>query len=129
MIQYEQLIDPTDFGTVRRYLNCSRSSITDVLFVREERLLASLAELLADEHPTGMQRAQFARWVRDGRLKVGVQQAGPSSGPGPDGRVDVDAIPDQARCRVLFLPPYYLVHLRTRTDSPPSDDWHQPMRG
>ena len=129
MVEYESLIDLTDFGTVRRDLNCSRSSITDVLFVREERLLATVAELLADEHPTGAQRAQFARWVRDGRLKVGVQQARPTNGSGPDGRVDVDAIPDRARCRVLFLPPYYLVHLRTRTDLAPSDDWRQPMRG
>ena len=38
MFDFESLIDPTDFGTVRRYLNGYRSPITDVLFVREERL-------------------------------------------------------------------------------------------
>lgn len=113
MPYFESFIDPTDFGTVRRYLTCSRSPITDVLFVRNEGLLATVAELLSDEHPTDAQRAQFARWIRDGSLKVGVPQARLSGDGGLDCRVNVDSIPDQARCRVLFLPPYYLVHLRT----------------
>ena len=130
MFQFESLIDPTQFGTVRWYLNCSRSPITDVLFVREERFLAPLAELLADEHPTETQRLHFARWVREGRLKVGVQQPRPQSEPGPDCRVDVDSIPDQARCRVLFLPPYYLVYLGVSAMyAAHADDRHQPLRG
>ena len=41
MLQFETLIDPTCFGTVRRYLNGPGSPITDVLFVREARLLAT----------------------------------------------------------------------------------------
>ena len=112
MCHFESLIDPTDFGTVRRYLTGSRSPITNVLFVRDERLLATVAELLTDDRPSEAQRVQFARWVRDGHLKVGVHQARLSGEPGNDGRVDVASISDEARCRVLFLPPYYLVHLR-----------------
>ncbi len=118
MFQFESLIDPTNFGTVRRYLTCSRSPITDVLFVRDEHSLATVAELLTAEHPTDPQRAQFTRWIKDGRLKVGVHHAWLSGEPGCDGRVDVDAIADEARCRVLFLPPYYLVQLRTPLSPP-----------
>ena len=115
-MHFESLIDSTDFGTVRRYVNGFRSPITDVLFVRDDGLLATVAGLLIDEHPTDAQRAQFARWIRDGSLRVGVPQVRLSGVPGTDGRIDVDAIPDHARCRVLFLPPYYLVRLRKPWD-------------
>ena len=112
MFHFASLIDPTDFGTVRRSLIGAQSPITDVLFVRDECLLATVAELLTAKHPTDAQRAQFARWIRDGSLKVGVQQSRQSGEPDIDGCVDVDAISDHARCCVLYLPPYYLVHLR-----------------
>ena len=114
MLHFESLIDPTHFGTVRRYLNCSRSPITDVLFVREERLLVTVAELLASQRPTGAQRTQFARWIRDGCVRVGITSTRLPDQADFDGLVDLEAIPDSASCRVLFLPPYYLVHLRTR---------------
>ena len=113
MSHFESLIDLTRFGTVRGYLCGPDSPITDVLFVRDESLLAPVAELLTDEHPTDAQRRQFARWITDGSLQVGVLQARMSDEPARDGRVDVAAISDEARCRVLYLPPYYLVHLRT----------------
>ena len=112
MSHFESLIDLTQFGTVRGCLCGPDSPITDLLFVRDESLLAPVAELLTDEHPTDAQRMQFARWIRDGSLQVGVPQARLSGEPDRDGRVDVDAIPDEARCRVIFLPPYYVVHLR-----------------
>ena len=112
MFHFESLIDLTWFGTVRGYLCGPDSPITDVLFVRDESLLAPVAELLTDEHPTDAQRMQFARWIRDGSLQIGMQQARLSGDPGRDDRVDFSAISDEARCRVLFLPPYYLVHLR-----------------
>ena len=113
MSHFESLIDLTQFGTVRGCLCGPDSPITDLLFVRDESLLAPLAELLTDEHPTDAQRMQFARWIRDGSLQVGVPQARLAGEPDLDGRINVDAIPDQARCRVIFLPPYYLVHLRS----------------
>ena len=113
MFHFESQIDLTRLATVRGWLDGPDSPITDVLFVRDESLLAPVAELLTDEHPTDAQRRQFARWIRDGSLQVGVQQARLSGEPDRDGRIDVDAIPDEARCRVIFLPPYYLVHLRS----------------
>lgn len=113
MSHFEALIDPTDFGTVRRYLTSSKSSITNVLFVREPRSLATVAELLTKERPTEAHRALFARWIREGHLKVGVQDSRPPDGFGINCLVDLRTIPDHARCRVLFLPPYYLVQLRT----------------
>ena len=113
MFQFDSLIDSTDFGTVRRYLHGSNSPITHVLFVHEEPLLATVAGLITEEHPTDAQRAQFARWIRDGHLQVGAQHALLSGDACHDGRVDVDSIADEARCRVLFLPPYYALHLIT----------------
>ena len=112
MFHFESQIDLTRFATVRGWLDGPDSPITDVLFVRDESLLAPVAELLTDEHPTDAQRRQFARWIRDGSLKVGMPQARLSGEPDRDERVEVDAISDEARCRVIFLPPYYLVHLR-----------------
>jgi len=117
MFHFETLIDSTDFATVRRYLCSSDSPDTRVLFVRDERMLASVAELISDEHPTDAQRSHFADWIREGHLKVGVQHGSPLGGPDCDGRVDVDSISDSARCRVILLPPYYLVHLRTPSNS------------
>lgn len=117
MFQFESLIDSTDFGTVRRSMHASDSPITEVLFVHEERLLATVAGLITDEHPTDAQRAQFARWIRDGHLAVGVQRVSLSGESRRDGCVDVDSIVDEARCRVLLLSPYCLVHLRAPLSS------------
>ena len=122
MFHFDSLIDPTQFGTVRQYLNASRSPITDVLFVREENLLGAVAELLTSKRGTAAHRNQFARWIREGQLKVGVRQIQPARESSADGRVDVDSIPDHARCRVLFLPPYYLVHLGTPMEPTVSND-------
>jgi hypothetical protein len=109
----------TDFATVRMYLNGSNSPITKALFVREERLLATVAELLAQEHPTDAQRSLFARWIREGQVKVGVNAAVPPDPAGPDCLIDLETVSDEAGCHVLFLPPYYLVHLRTPLNSIP----------
>ncbi len=112
MLHFSSLIDSTDFGTVRRSLHGSTPPIIRALLVSEERLLASVAELISDEHPTEAQRAQFAGWIRNGQLKVGVSGVTVPEGQDLDGRVDVDSISNEARCRVLLMPPYLLVHLR-----------------
>ena len=91
MFHFESLIDSTDFSTVRRSLQGCDSPITEVLFVHEERLLATVAGLITDEHPTDAQRAQFARWIRDGHLAVGVQRVSLSGESRRDGCVDVEA--------------------------------------
>ena len=117
MFQFEPLVDSTDFGTVHRYLRSSDSPDTRVLFVRDERMLSTVAGLITDEHPTDAQRSQFADWIREGHLTVGVEHASFSGEPAHDGRVDVDSISDAARCRVILLPPYYLVLLRTPLSS------------
>ncbi len=72
MFQFESLIDSTDFATVRRSMHASDSPITEVLFVHEERLLATVAGLITDEHPTDAQRTQFARYHNSDGLKFWV---------------------------------------------------------
>ena len=122
MFQFEPLVDSTIFGTVRRYLRSPDSPDTRVLFVRDERMLSTVAGLITDEHPTDAQRSQFADWIREGHLKVGVEHASVSGERAHDGRVDVDSISDAASCRVILLPQYYLVYLRIPLSSTVSND-------
>ena len=110
MLNFESLIDPTHFGTVRRYLNRPGSPITDCLFVEDPKLLAPVAELLTDEPVTAAKMCRLQAWMKDGRIKLGVNatvEAGTSDG---EGVVDVHSVPDDTWCQVLFLPPFYLVH-------------------
>lgn len=90
-----------------------RSPIADIFFVREERLLATEAELLTSDRPPEGRRRQFLRWIREGQVQIGISGVQPWETAALDGLIDLDAIPDSADCQVLCLPPYYLVQLRT----------------
>lgn len=116
MTNFQSLIDPTEFRTVRQSLGGSGSPITHILFVSQEGLLTRVAELLTDTRPTPAQRTQFAQWLRDGSLRVGVHHPSSTGDHSLDARVDLESIPDEAVCRVLFLPPYYLVHVGAGVD-------------
>jgi hypothetical protein len=74
--------------------------------VRHREALARVAATLTGEdgHPAGRRRQQWADWWAAG--EVGTDRVG--RGPG----VDLDAIPDDTTCDVIFLPPLYLVCLR-----------------
>ena len=107
MIDFETLIDGTSFGTVRQYLHSPRSEITDVLFVAREDLLPEIAQLLDAENTSSPQFRRF-RWdalLRSGQVIPNAQTQGFG--------LDVEAVPGDAFCRVLYLPPLYLVHLPT----------------
>ena len=105
MIPYASLIDGTSFETVRRYLNNPQSEINDVLFVATEDLLCEVAELLDAENPRPrpLQRLHWDLLLCCGKVLPSVDVHGFG--------VDLEAIPDDAFCRVLYLPPVYLVHL------------------
>ena len=99
------LIDSTNFLTVRQHLTCGRA-ITTVVLVRHREALARVGAALTGEDglTPARRRQRWAEWWAAGE----VQTARAGGGPG----VDMDAIPDDATCDVIFLPPVYLVWLR-----------------
>ena len=103
MSPFENLIDPADFGTIRRYLGSSRSSITDVLLVATRPLLVQVAELLVGDRPLRERQRELQHLVLSGQVRVGV-----SSAIEPN-TFDLESMPDDTPCRVLFVPPFYLV--------------------
>ena len=112
MLHFESLIDPACFGTVRKYLTQSGSPITDVLFIKNDEWLPRVAELLAGDQAWPAKQILLLRWMNHGQIKFGVKAAPLAEPDAPDCLIDVQAVSDNTSCRVLFLPPFYLVHLQ-----------------
>lgn len=104
MVHYEVLVDPTCFRTVRDHLASSRSPITEVLFVATDDLLPKVATLLdaESELSPAFRRRQWQSLLRSGQVMPNLTAQGYG--------VDLDALPDDALCWVIFFPPIYLVH-------------------
>ena len=111
MPDFQSLVDHTRFDLVRRRVNRACSPITDVLFVRSDELMCELAEVLIRPVNHAV-RLRFQRWFEEGRIVVGT--TGNVADPVAAGmqRIDLHGIDGEARCEVLYLPPYYLVHLQ-----------------
>jgi hypothetical protein len=102
------LIDPTTFGTVRRYLKAAHSPITTVMLVQHRDILPRVGTALVadDDASAPFRRRQWTQWLTSGEVRVGEPADGTGTGP------NLEAIPDSAICDVLYLPPIYLVYLR-----------------
>ena len=110
MSEFQSLIDCTSFGIVRSYLNRPGSPITDVLFVESDYLMCEVAEVLT-RPVSDLRRQRLLRWFEAGQVSIGIATAAhPDMEPGVR-TLDVWSIDPHARCDVLHLPPYYLVHL------------------
>jgi hypothetical protein len=110
MSDFQLLVDHTRFDLVRTRVNRACSPITDVLFVRSDELMCELAEvLIRPVNHAGRQRCQ--RWFEEGRIVVGTTGDVADRAAGMH-RIDLHGIDGEARCEVLYLPPYYLVHLQ-----------------
>ena len=108
-MNYEAHVDGTDFGTIRRYLARGNSPIRGILFVASEELLPQVASLLdadSDRSPT-LRQMQLEDLLRNGQIRPGADGEAERNGAG----VDLEAIREDDFCRVLYLPPVYLVHL------------------
>jgi len=103
MVHYEQLIDPTTIDTIRRHLNSPASTISEVLFVADIQLLPTVALVLdaASDQSSSHRLKQWKAWLQ--RRTVVPNRSG-------DYGIDLDAIPSDSRCRVIFLSPGYAVH-------------------
>ena len=110
MSDFQSLVDHTRFDLVRRRVNRACSPITDLLFVESDELMCQLAELLTSP-VTRANRHRFTRWWEEGRVTVGTAAAPPGGWPADGLCLDLHSIDRQAPCDVLYLPPYYLVHL------------------
>ena len=108
-VNFVRWIDPTDFGTVRRYLLAAKSPITGVLFVASRELLAQVAALLdgANEQSHATRRGQLQWWFQNGQLRPGADAEAERNGVG----VDLERLPNDTLCEVIYLPPMYLVHV------------------
>ena len=110
MSDFQSLVDHTRFDLVRRLVNRPGSPITDVLFVDSDELMCEMAEVLTSPvNDTRRQRIQ--RWFEEGRFAIGTTAAQGGPSPAECQYLDIHSIDRDARCDVLHLPPYYLVHL------------------
>ena len=110
MSEFHSLIDRASFGTVRSYLNRPGSPITDVIFVEDHELMCEVAEALTSP-VSPLRRNRLMRWFEAGRVSVGTTVPKNETVPSSVRLQDVFAIDRDALCDVLYLPPYYLVHL------------------
>ena len=110
---YESLIDGSDFGTISSYMEGDQPPLRFLLHVKERAHLARLAETVQHELEAG----NFGKWglppslmdlMRQGLLKFSEHDPWGVVRSAWQVRVkDVDA---GARCDVIYLPPFYLVH-------------------
>jgi len=113
MSPYESLVDPTNFGTVVRYLHHPDKQIHFVLHVKEESMLADVAAKL-DAAMAGAQGRPVALgsildpMFADGSLRISARHEFPMSNRWQV--VRVTQIPNLAACQVIYLPPFYLAH-------------------
>jgi hypothetical protein len=100
---YESLIDLTDFGTVRHDVSHAKSPVSGIILVQTRRLLPLVAAALDSADSFAQQRLRT--WFETDRVRF--------AGDGAMGWVkDLDLIPDEAECEVIYLPPLYVTWLR-----------------
>lgn len=113
MSQFDSRVDTTWFGLVASYLVSARSPVDAVLHVRDLDMLAQVAERL--DRILGADNALTQKWpealqsmLRDGNLKVSTRF--PNASVAPMALIDIQQVRREARCDVIYLPPFYVVH-------------------
>ena len=110
---YESMIDPARFGAVAKEANCPFSDIDYFVYVRDRSILAGLAEQLTPFTAPGRMKPENLPAVLADALKAGtvlVSSFQPLGLPDSQQFNAVDSIPRRARCDVIYMPPFYLVH-------------------
>jgi hypothetical protein len=109
IVNYELLIGIADFGTVQTYVSRSKSPVTGVLFVASRELLADVAMIFdaSVAHNPEIRERQL-RWLfAAGHIVHGGDEGAERSGLA----INMDSVPSETVAHVIFVPPYYLVHL------------------
>ena len=105
----EAFVEWTDFGTVRRHLRIAKSPVTSVLFAGSRNLLGEVATILdwSNERSEALRLRQLNGLLEAGQIAVGEIGHLESCGLG----VDMDHLPEDTLCHVIYHSPFYLVHV------------------
>jgi hypothetical protein len=109
---YEAMIDGIDFGTIARYLQHPASPIHCLLHLKDRSMLAPVAavlerELEAGAFYNGLVPETISNLIKDGLLKVSMRE---DDGPKVPHYISAKSVNPAARCEVIYLEPFYLVH-------------------
>jgi len=113
MSQHLDLIDATDFRTVKHYLHHPDTSIDYVLHLKSREMLSLVAEQINTAFPTqDVPHEQLDRFVHDlvarGDGLVTTRQ--PIPGLAPEQQIQPQHLPGFVNCLVIYWPPFYLTH-------------------
>ena len=111
MAHYMNCIDPTDFRTVKRYLDNPRSAIEYVLHVKNLDLLPELAARLDEAMKSAEEGAVhevLTPLFQEDSLRISARQ--PLHLPFPEAEVATSRVPLNAECQAIYLEPFYLTH-------------------
>jgi hypothetical protein len=105
---YASWVSTTDIGTLRRCFLSVKSSRAGVLFAASRDLLVHVATLLDDTTPGNAARRQrrLLQLIESGQIQRGADADSARIGLG----VDLEAIPNERFCHVIYLPPLFLVY-------------------
>ncbi len=116
MSQFEHLIDPTNFGTIARYLKIPQADIHFVFHLREREMISPFAEELRWELETaGIRPGRFPRCVENaivnGTLKVSARNSHlVEHDASSSWYVHAHHIDPYVTSWVLYYHPVYIVH-------------------
>ena len=107
-------IDGCEFRTVKRYFRSPTSEICMVIIVEAPYALEEVAAVFATPHAQGGERT-LKTLLAAGVLTFGVDDLSGVE-PGREAHAGLlDQIEDTRACRVIYLPPCYVVQLASRT--------------
>lgn len=106
--QLGSCVDPCQFRTVRRYCRDKRSEIRQVILVESNYRLEEVGAVITDGGVP-----QLSVLLALGAAKIGVDRLGLDD----KHCVALQEVCDDSFCRVLYLPPAYVVQLDPSTDA------------
>ena len=101
-------VDPTEHRVVLSYFQNKESPINYILYVGNEKMLAELAAQVNDRRNEATElRELILHYLKEGSLKISAKQA---LAVPAGSQVDPLKVSPEARCSVIWFPPFYLVH-------------------
>jgi hypothetical protein len=105
-------IDPCEFRAVTQHVRNPASEIQMVVLVQESYALEEVAAAFAT---TSNGNAALQTLLGQGVIKFGVDDLSRVQANSQHGVVLLESISDQQDCRVIYLPPCYVVQMCSRT--------------
>lgn len=109
--QLRSQIDPCEFRAVKQYVRDPASEIQVVVLVQEPYALEEVAAVFAT---AGNGDAALQTLLGQSVIRFGVDDCSRVQASSQDHVVLLESIPDQQDCFVIYLPPYYVVQMRSR---------------